>query len=165
MPGIRFSVLSLLLFLAPLACAANPSDPSDRPAPSAVAPHSAETKNGRSADREPRRPDPSRPERIVGQNARVADIAVAETDGRIVFAVRGSLPDGCTTVRGLSVARTDRHFEIAVWTERPAEAACTMALVPFSREIALDAELSPGEYTVRAGDRSRTFSVSRNPPN
>ena len=74
--------------------------------------------------------------------------------------MRGTLPDGCTSVRGLNVAQKDRRFDLAVWTERPKETICTMALTPFSKEISMDTgELPPGDYTVHAGERSATFSL------
>lgn len=159
MPRLRNFALAALVFL-PLACAAGNS--AEDPGPSEPGPASSEA--GTSAEaRGLRRPAPSRPDRIVGQNARIAGISARTADGRVTFVVRGSLPDGCTVVRGLAVSRTDRRFDIAVWTERPEEAMCTQALVPFRREIGLDAALSPGEYTVRAGERSETFSVPRRP--
>lgn len=139
-----------------IGCAAEPQ--------TAAGPASAEPPTAEKASRSPgralRRPAPSRADFEVGQTARISEISAEVGQGRVAFTVRGTLPDGCTSVRGLKVARKDRRFDLVVWTERPKEAVCTMALTPFSRRISMDAaKLSPGGYTVHAGDRTASFSL------
>lgn len=107
-----------------------------------------------------RRPAPSQADFEVGQTATVSEISVEVGPGRVTFTVRGTLPDGCTSVRGLNVAQKDRRFDLTVWTERPKEGACTMALARFARDISLDTgELPPGDYAVHAGEKTASFSL------
>ncbi len=104
------------------------------------------------------------PEEIAGTSARITglEVSVPESDPvQVRVTLTGYLSDGCTRIRSVTASRTDQQFEIALHTERPAGAMCTQALVPFTRTIALDVqELSTGTYTVQAGDRTGSFTLS-----
>jgi inhibitor of cysteine peptidase len=72
----------------------------------------------------------------------------------------GSLRDGCTSIARIEVLREGNTFRIRVITLRPPDRICTQQLVPFDTSVALDVEgLPAGEYVVRAGDLSRSFSL------
>jgi inhibitor of cysteine peptidase len=151
-----FGFLTMVLIALPSGCATEPQ--------TAAAPASLESPTEKTASqpqgRSLRRPAPSRADFEVGQTAAVSEISAEVGRGRVTFAVRGTLPDGCTSVRGLNVAQKDRRFDLVVWTERPKDAVCTMALTPFSKEISMDAkELPPGDYTVHAGNQTAAFSL------
>ena len=75
--------------------------------------------------------------------------------------VVGNLPDGCTSIVGSKAEMVDEStFELNIYTERPEDMMCTMALVPFEETIQLDVEgLSAGTYTVRGFDLEETFTL------
>jgi len=74
--------------------------------------------------------------------------------------IRGSLPDGCTTVKETVVEREGNTFRIRIITARPKDAVCTQALVPFEKNVPLDIYgLKAGEYSVAAQDLSTTFHL------
>lgn len=61
----------------------------------------------------------------------------------------GNLPDGCTQIDEIAQARKGYAFTVTMSTVRPADAVCTLALVPFQEVIPLDvAGLPAGTYTV-----------------
>lgn len=65
--------------------------------------------------------------------------------------VKGNLPDGCTTIRETQGERDGDVFYIRIYTQRPVDAICTQALVPFEESIPLDVYgLPAGAYAVRA---------------
>ena len=73
----------------------------------------------------------------------------------------GNLPDGCTTLGETTINYADNRFDIKIATTRPADAACTEALVPFEQSVALDVlGLSAGDYTVAGGDKTATFNLA-----
>lgn len=75
--------------------------------------------------------------------------------------VMGNLPDGCTSIVGSKADMVDEStFELSIFTERPEDMMCTMALVPFEETIRLDVEgLSAGTYTVKGFDLEETFTL------
>lgn len=74
----------------------------------------------------------------------------------------GDLPDGCTGIKEIVAEQTDDWtFEIHIFTQRPADAMCTQALVPFEEQIALDVNgLPAGEYVVKAYDLETAFTLA-----
>jgi inhibitor of cysteine peptidase len=74
--------------------------------------------------------------------------------------VIGDLPDGCTSIVSSKAERVDdTTFELSIFTERPADMMCTMALVPFEEAIRLDVEgLPAGTYTVKGFGLEETFT-------
>ncbi len=74
--------------------------------------------------------------------------------------VRGNLPDGCTTLDQVTTTREENLFRIELTTQRPADAICTEALVPFEEVVPLDVlGLPAGEYTVDANGVTATFAL------
>ncbi len=92
------------------------------------------------------------------------EIVLAESFPVQVFAVlRGHLGDGCTEITGIaSRGPLDNRFDIDITTQRPPDAFCTQALVPFEHNIPIDAYgLPPGDYEVVAGDASASFTLQQ----
>jgi inhibitor of cysteine peptidase len=74
--------------------------------------------------------------------------------------VKGHLADGCTSIGEVEQTRKDNVITITVSTVRPAEAMCTMALIPFETTVPLEVEgLTAGEYTVQVNETSETFKL------
>jgi inhibitor of cysteine peptidase len=73
----------------------------------------------------------------------------------------GYLPDGCTTIKEVRSSKDGDTFTISIVTQRPGgDVACTMAIVPFEENVPLEVEgLPAGEYTVRVGELSETFTL------
>ncbi len=99
-----------------------------------------------------------------GGRATVAsiEIVIAESFPVQVFAIlRGHLGDGCTEITGItSRGPVDNRFYIDITTERPADAICTQALVPFEHNVPIDAYgLPAGDYEVAAGDARASFTL------
>lgn len=75
--------------------------------------------------------------------------------------VSGNLPDGCTTIGGVTQAREANRFTVTLTTLRDANAACTEALVPYQEIISLDvAGLAAGNYVVDVNGMTQTFTLS-----
>jgi inhibitor of cysteine peptidase len=75
--------------------------------------------------------------------------------------VRGSLPDGCTTVDTVSVTREGDLFTGVISTVRPGAAVCTELLVPFERVVALDVlGLAAGNYRVSINGVEAAFDLA-----
>ena len=105
---------------------------------------------------------------ITGDNSLVESVIVLvrETDPvEVQVEVRGNLRDGCTRLRDARVRREGDVFRIALPTVRPADAMCTMALVPFEVTIALDVEgLAAGTYTVDVNGVTARFELPQDAP-
>ena len=69
---------------------------------------------------------------------------------QVSVTVVGNLPDGCTDIREILAERKDDStFQVKIITQRPVNAMCTEALVPFEEHVALDVYgLPAGTYTV-----------------
>ncbi len=99
-----------------------------------------------------------------GGRATVAsiEIVIAESFPVQVFAIlRGHLGDGCTEITGIaSRGPVDNRFELDITTERPPDAMCTQALVPFEHNVPIPAYgLPAGDYEVAAGDARASFTL------
>ncbi len=134
----RLALLLACLALSVVACGARPQ-PTATPAPQAV-------------DGE-----------IVHGTPEVQSIDVLIMESFPVQAsalVRGTLADGCTTVDQVSTVREENLFRITITSARPADAVCTMALVPFEESVSLDVYgLPAGTYTVEANGVTQTFTL------
>ena len=72
----------------------------------------------------------------------------------------GYLPDGCTTITGSEVVTAGTTFRIRLTTERPEDAICTQAIVPFEEVVPLDVSGMPaGTYQVAVNDLWTTFEL------
>ncbi len=89
------------------------------------------------------------------------DILVMETFPlQAAAVVRGALPDACTKIAGVEVARQDNLFTITLRTERLAEAVCAQVLTAFEESVPLDIlGLPAGTYTVEANGVQTTFTL------
>lgn len=73
----------------------------------------------------------------------------------------GYLPDGCTTIGEVTSQQNGNEFKVTITTERPADAMCTEAIVPYEEVIPLDvAGLPAGQYTVTVNGVSTTFELA-----
>ena len=91
-----------------------------------------------------------------------ADVLIMESfPVQVAVVVEGNLPDGCTELTSPSVRRDGTRFVIELPTERPADAMCTEALVPFEVRVPLDVlGLSAGTYTVDVHGVTTTFELA-----
>ena len=90
------------------------------------------------------------------------EIVIAESFPVQVFAVlRGHLNDGCTKITDIhSSGPVGGLFHIGILTQRPPEALCTQALVPFEHSVGLKAHgLPAGTYTVIANGVHASFTL------
>ncbi len=89
-------------------------------------------------------------------------IVIAESFPVQVFALlRCYLGDGCTEITAItSRGPVDNRFDIEITTQRPSEAMCTQALVPFEHNVPIHAYgLPAGDYEVAAGDARASFTL------
>ncbi len=79
---------------------------------------------------------------------------------QVAVEVIGNLPDGCTRIVGSKSNRVDENtFEIFIYTDRPEDTSCTMALVPFEETIMLDVYgLPSGKYIVTGFGSESSFT-------
>ncbi len=90
------------------------------------------------------------------------EILIATSFPVQVFAVlRGYLSDGCTTISSIGArGPLANRFQIEITTERPPEALCTLALVPFERNVPLGVHgLPKGTYEAVAGSVRASFTL------
>ena len=90
------------------------------------------------------------------------EIVIAASFPVQVFAVlRGHLSDGCTTISSIDArGPLANRFYIEITTERPSGALCTMALVPFERNVPLGVHgLPKGTYEAVAGSVRASFTL------
>ena len=90
------------------------------------------------------------------------DILILESfPVQVNVVARGNLPDGCTTINEVIQARDGNTFRVTVTTVRPVGMACTEALVPFEKVVALDVYgLPAGVYTVDVNGVTGTFELA-----
>lgn len=90
--------------------------------------------------------------RLVYKNATIESIEIMVLESfpvQINVNVSGYLPDGCTSISGITEEKIDDTIFIKILTVRPADIACTQAIVPLNEVIALDVYgLKAGNYTV-----------------
>lgn len=98
--------------------------------------------------------EPPSDDLIIDESAYVDGIFINIMESfplQVSITIQGNLPDGCTIIRETAVERQNEStFLIAVITQRPKDAMCTEALVPFEEHVPLDVYgLSAGTYTVK----------------
>jgi inhibitor of cysteine peptidase len=102
---------------------------------------------------------------VIGEAAYIEmiDIVFLESFPLQVHAIiKGNLPDGCTTIQRHEVNREKNTFSIKVFTQRPVDAICTQALVPFEYVVPLDVYgLHAGNYSVKAYNAFGEFTFSQ----
>lgn len=144
-----------ILFLS--ACAS----PQASPAPATQQPDQPVSSSTPTA--EPSVEAPTSGKVITGENAIVEDLQLMILESfpvQVRAVIRGSLPDGCTSIKEINPTRDGQAFNIQIITERPTEAMCTEALVPFEKTVSLEVYgLPAGTYTVKAGDQTATFTL------
>ena len=93
----------------------------------------------------------------------VIEIVFMESFPLQVFAViKGNLPDGCTVISDYKTEHDGNNFQIHLNTQRPDDAVCTLALIPFEETISLDVYgLPAGTYTVTADETKAEFTFSQ----
>jgi inhibitor of cysteine peptidase len=68
---------------------------------------------------------------------------------QINVVIQGHMADGCTRLSEIVQVVQGRTIQFIVYTERPRDAICTLALVPYRETVRLDTRgLALGEYTV-----------------
>jgi inhibitor of cysteine peptidase len=79
---------------------------------------------------------------------------------QVTAVVSGYLPDGCTRIVDTNVEQQEDSFIVTISTARPADAMCTMALVPFEESISIPVQgLPAGDYTIAANGVTVTFTL------
>ena len=89
-------------------------------------------------------------------------VMVQSVPVQITVVVRGSLADGCTQVGDITQIfdPSQKVFYIVINAERPREAICTDALVPFERAVPLDMLGKPrGTYTIDVNGSRGEFEL------
>lgn len=103
-------------------------------------------------------------EYVYGEHATVESVEVLLMESFPLQAqavVSGYLPDGCTELDEITVARDGDTFVVTVGTRKlTGDVACTEALVPFEESVSLEiVGLDAGTYTVISQDQSATFTL------
>jgi len=95
-------------------------------------------------------------------NVESIDVLILESfPVQVQAMVQGTLGDGCTTLDEVTTTREENLFRIRLTSQRPADAICTQALVPFEEVVALDVVgLPAGQYTVDANGVTATFELA-----
>ena len=80
---------------------------------------------------------------------------------QINVVVTGYLPDGCTTLDQVTSQQNGNDFVVTITTQRPADAMCTDAIVPYEEVVPLDVVgLPAGQYIVVVNGVSATFELA-----
>jgi len=76
--------------------------------------------------------------------------------------LKGNLPDGCTTIKETETESDGNSFFISINTQRPVDAVCTQALVPFEESVPLDVYgLPAGIYQVISQEANAEFMFTQ----
>ncbi|MHB1317598.1 MAG: hypothetical protein ACYCYF_03160, partial [Anaerolineae bacterium] len=88
-------------------------------------------------------------------------VTVREADPvRVSVSVTGYYPDGCTTFHGVTQSVVDTRIMLTVTTERPRDAMCTQAIVPYSETVEVDTEGIPsGTYTLEVNGLEQEITL------
>lgn len=79
----------------------------------------------------------------------VEDMEILRSGDGVQVMVSGYYPDGCTKFHGTTQSVDDMRIVLTVETERPRDAMCTMAIVPYTETVTVDVSgLAPGVYTL-----------------
>ena len=101
---------------------------------------------------------------VIRGLARVEEIQIMILESfpvQVNVVARGNLPDGCTTIDQIEQERQGDTFVVTITTVRPADQACTEALVPFEEVISLEVGgLEAGTYTVEVNGVRDTFELA-----
>lgn len=91
----------------------------------------------------------------------VEDIEILDSDpAELRVMVSGYYPDGCTKFHGTTQAVDDMRIVLTVETERPRDAMCTMAIVPYTETVTVDVSgLAPGAYTLDVNGQIRELTL------
>mgnify|MGYP001047557168 CR=1 FL=1 len=74
--------------------------------------------------------------------------------------VRGNLPDGCSEISHSDQTTDGNVIRIDLYTRRPADAICTLALVAYEETIPVDIlGLPAGEYVVSVNGVEASFTL------
>ena len=76
--------------------------------------------------------------------------------------LKGNLPDGCTIIKETETESDGNFFFISINTQRPVDAVCTQALVPFEESVPLDVYgLPAGFYQVISQEANAEFTFTQ----
>jgi hypothetical protein len=96
----------------------------------------------------------------AGLSIEAVEVRVAESFPPQVFVqVRGTLPDGCTSLGAISQQRAGNTITIAIATVRSGAEVCPMIAQAVDKTIRLDGTFASGEYIVRVNGVERTFRI------
>ena len=101
--------------------------------------------------------------KFIYRNATVEEIQIMVLESfpvQINVVANGYFPDGCTKIDQTLKNMEGNTFFITITTKRPADAMCTMAIVPFNEVISLDVYgLEAGEYEVNVNGIMDSFTL------
>ena len=99
----------------------------------------------------------------AGEEAIVTGVNVVRTVGnppQYDAVVTGQLPDGCTEIGRTTQRVMGKTIRITMYTRRPEDAMCSMAVQPFEEIVPLDVEgLVAGQYVVEVNGVTTTFNL------
>ncbi len=79
---------------------------------------------------------------------------------QIALVIEGNFRDGCTELSEITQEVRGDRIVIQVRTQRPKDAMCTQALVPFSERYRLDlTDIEPGTYTLEVNGITETLEL------
>ncbi len=170
------SVLVILLVLAACTPATNQGAvtseeptadlPDEKPAVDTETPGAAPTESPVEGEDKPVRPgnDPVEEDGMIVKEAQILDAQVMILESFPVQAnvqVTGVLPDGCTSLGSIDVAKDGSTFNVTVHTTRPADRMCTQQVTNFAETVSLDVQgLPAGSYTVNVNGVSSDFDLA-----
>lgn len=108
------------------------------------------------------KPSPNSTELIEGEIVYIDNVTVTVLkDRKIEVLIQGNLPDGCTKIKDItSELDQEKTIVIQITTERPSQAMCTMALVPFEEIYVIDGkDLPAGTYQLNVIDQNINFTI------
>ncbi len=79
--------------------------------------------------------------------------------GWVTVALRGELPDPCTQLARVEQAFSGSTITLTVVTRTDIARACEDVVVPFSEQVRLERQLSPGTYTLNVNQQTVTFDI------
>jgi inhibitor of cysteine peptidase len=102
---------------------------------------------------------------VINQKAIVETIEIVFLESfplQVHVVLKGNLPDGCMTIKETEIESDGNTFFISISTQRPVDAVCTQALVPFEESVPLDVYgLPAGVYQVISQEANAEFTFTQ----
>lgn len=96
---------------------------------------------------------------VTGVVPRVEAPVAGADSARVDVLIRGSFPDACYELSGVTQSRVARLIDVTLTVRRPQGAFCATVVRPYRFYLELDGRFAPGPYTLTVNGTVAPFEV------